>query len=94
MFLLYPPIDSNDIAIGVKMVDILERIDAEGNKSNPAKANLRQKEAEQSTNQPRQGTSSVIQPGLDLCMDREGRGYHHQTRHKLPNSVEQTPHPC
>ena len=67
---LYPPIDSNNIAIGVKMVDILERIDAESNKSNPAKANFRQKEAEQSTNQPCQGTSSVIQPGLDLFMDR------------------------
>ena len=55
------------------MVDILERTDAECNKSNPAKANFRQEQAEQSTNQPSQGTSTVIQPGLHLW--QRGRSF-------------------
>ena len=70
LFLLYPPIHSNDITIGIKMVDILEGIDTERNQSNPAETNLRQEQAEKSTNDPRQGTSSVIQPGLDLRRDK------------------------
>ena len=52
------------------MVDILEGIDAERNQSNPAETNLRQEQAEKSTNDPCQGTSSVIQPGLYLRRDR------------------------
>ena len=31
LLLLYPPIDSNDVAIGIKMVDVLEGVDAESN---------------------------------------------------------------
>lgn len=69
---LYPPVYSNNIAIGIKVVDILEGVDAEGNQSNPAKTNFRQEQTEKSTNQPCQGTSSVIQPGLDLQREREG----------------------
>ena len=42
LLLLYPPIDSNNITAGIQMVDVLERIDAESNEPNPAKANLEQ----------------------------------------------------
>ena len=42
LLLLYPPIDSNNITTGIQMVDVLERIDAESNEPNPAKANLEQ----------------------------------------------------
>ena len=66
LLLLYPPIDSNNITTGIQMVDVLERIDAESNEPNPAKANLEQSKAENSAYNPRQGTSSVIQPGLHL----------------------------
>ena len=75
LFLLYPPIDSNNIAIGIKMVDVFEGIDTESNQSNPAETNLRQEQAEKSTNNPSQSTCTVIQPGLDLRRKR-GKGIH------------------
>lgn len=65
---LYTFIHSNHVAVGVQVVDILEGVDAEGYQTNPAATKLRQEEAEESTDEPGQWSSPVLNPRLNLHM--------------------------